>query len=248
MVDPNALANSFITDTNGDGIIQVTAFGDSITRGVGDFTPPGAFVEDASRPPGEAGYPLRMELQLGLPISNLGVPGDILSREGLIRFAAEVSATATDLVIISGGTNDAIAFITPSFFFSAIQTMINIAFAEGMQVALAGPPPTCCDEVFLDPFVAPMADVLKDLAQINDTPYADVRRGFLNTCGGGSSCFLLNEPEGVHPNTSGYDVVAEILIASLFSIDIFAPNGPMLLEQALGIAEGSVITQPDRVE
>jgi len=55
---------------NNDGKILLMAFGDSITAGVGDG--PGA--ENFPRPP--AGYPLRLQSLLGLPVVNDGDPGE----------------------------------------------------------------------------------------------------------------------------------------------------------------------------
>lgn len=241
------LPEPILGDINGDGMVTIDAFGDSITRGVGDGTSPGEVVEDASRPVGEAGYPLRLELSLGLPVSNLGDPGERLSREGLVRFINSIPARKPDIVIVSGGSNDAIDQINPSDFFRSVQTMINVARASGVTPVLASAPPSCCDASGFTPFIEAYDQEFRNLAVINDVPLADIGKGYSNTCRSLNTCFLLNRPEGLHPNSEGYDVSAEIIMATLLGIDLFAPDGPALLEQALDLPEGSIKTQPDDV-
>ena len=71
----SANAQGLLEDLNGNGVVEVVAFGDSITRGVGDFNAPGNIVSDAQAqnfPGGEAGYPLRLESFLGIGIQNAG--------------------------------------------------------------------------------------------------------------------------------------------------------------------------------
>lgn len=241
------LPEPLLGDINGDGVVTIDAFGDSITRGVGDGTFPGDEVEEASRPVGEAGYPLRLELALGLPVSNLGDPGERLSREGLVRFIESIPVRRPDIVIVSGGSNDAIDQINPSDFFRSVQTMINVARAAGVTPVLASAPPACCQASGFTPFIEAYDRQFVDLAVINEVEIADVGRGYFNTCRDLETCFLLNRPEGLHPNSEGYDVSSEIIMATLLGIDLFAPDGPALLEQALGLPAGSVKTQPDDV-
>ncbi len=239
------LPEPVIGDLNGDGVVQTDAFGDSITRGVGDFVSVGEEVESVGVPSGEAGYPLRIELLLGIPVSNLGIPGERLATRGLVRFAESQPDRRPDVVIISGGSNDAIDQVPATDYQRSVQTMINIARATGTLPVLAGVPETCCEHSGLNAFIRPYNSVLRTLAAVNEIPFADIERGYLNTCGGDSDCFLLNRPEGLHPNETGYDVSAEVILASLLGIDIFAPDGPDLLAQALGLPAGSVQTVPD---
>jgi lysophospholipase L1-like esterase len=234
-----------IGDLNGDGIVQTDAFGDSITRGVGDFAAPGEVVESASRPTGEAGYPLRLELLLGIPVSNLGVPGERLTTRGLVRFAQNQPSRRPDVVLISGGTNDAIDQLAQTDYQRSVQTMINIARATGTLPVLVGIPETCCEASGILENIRAFNNTLATLAFVNEIALADVQHAYRNTCRGSSKCFLLNIPEGTHPNEAGYDVSAEVVIATLLNIDIFAPDGPSLLEQALALEPGSVKTIPD---
>ena len=240
---PIPLPPPVIGDINLDGLVTLAAFGDSITRGVGDFSDPGDEVETASVPSGEAGYPLRVEFELGVPVSNLGKPGERLT-DGYRRFAATIPGLAPDIVIIGGGTNDSIGGISSIDFFHSLQTMINIAQASGIQPILITAPPTCCDAPAINSSLDSLNDIIRSLSTINEIPLADIKRAFSNTCRT-SSCRLLNRPEGVHPNEDGYDVASEVVIATLLGIDLFAPDGPQLLEAALNAQSGTVRTLPD---
>jgi len=245
-VDLASLNSSLLIDMNGDGVIQIDAFGDSITRGVGDFFPIGTFIEESTTPVSEAGYPLRLEQVLNLPVSNLGLPGERVVLDGLFRFASLFQGRGTDIVLLSGGTNDAIDQIFTNNFQTALQTMINIARAEGALPILVTPPPTCCDNSNLSQLVNGFNETTELVATINDLPLANIRRAFENTCGNFSgSCFLISTPEGIHPNITGYDVMTETILATLFNIDLFAPDGPAALDQVLGRPENSTITLPD---
>ena len=136
------LSQSLLFDMNGDGIVTVDAFGDSITRGVGDFAGAGEFVESVFDPVGEAGYPLRTELFLNIPIGNLGDPGERLTTQGMFRFAAQIPSRRPDIVVLSGGSNDGFERIDGGDFERAVQTMINIAKASGVQPVIMTSPGT----------------------------------------------------------------------------------------------------------
>jgi lysophospholipase L1-like esterase len=231
-------------DVNGNGSINIAAFGDSITRGVGDFNAVGDDVEHATTPSGEAGYPLRVERLLSIPVHNLGDPGERLSTQGLLRFAEIIPSLAPDFVAIGGGTNDALDQIYSSDFYRSVQTMINIAKAFNIEPILVTAPPACCGRTSLNPFLQAYNNEMRTLAVVNEIPVADVYHAYENTCRI-SSCHLLNQPEGVHPNTEGYDVSGEVVTATLLQINIFDPTGPSLLEQALSLPTGTIATVPD---
>lgn len=236
---------SLLVDHNGDGQISIAAFGDSITRGVGDFISPDSSVDSVTVPPeGEAGYPLRVEQFLSLPVANLGIPGERLTTQGVFIFASEIPARRPDIVIISGGSNDAIDRISVSRFARAIQTTINIADAVGTKAVLATTPPVCCNRSGLQPILDAYEAEWRTRAVVNELPLADVDRAYTNTCNR-SNCSLLNRPEGLHPNITGYDVSGEVVTATLLGIDLLEPNGPATLEAMLGLVPGSVTTVPN---
>ncbi len=242
MVDPDILAASYLQDNNGNEVLDIVAFGDSITRGVGDFISSDSTVTELQRDvSGEAGYPLRVETILNISVSNSGVPGEVIVEQGVKRFASTIPSLNPDVVIISEGANDAIFLESSTAVFRSMQTMVNIAYAVGAQPVLATVTPSCCDRAGRNQFVDSYNREFRSLAAANGLPIADI-----NVCGG-TNCVLLNRPEGLHPNIEGYDIMGETIIATLLRIDIFAPDGPMQLEQALNLPEGSVRTVPDPV-
>ncbi|MCC6220982.1 MAG: hypothetical protein IT291_07060 [Deltaproteobacteria bacterium] len=246
-VNRDYLLNSNIADYNSDGALTFAAFGDSITRGVGDTYAVGDTVHKTDPiDVGEAGYPLRVETVMGINVFNLGDPGETLSEEGLVRFAEKIPNLRPDIVFIGGGSNDAFSWISESDFFRSAQTMINIARASGSFPILHSTPPSCCEHSGIATFTEGYNRQLETLAAVNDLPFSNVNKGFTNTCKS-SKCYLLNLPEGLHPNIEGYDVMGEVVMASLLNIDLFAPNGPQSLELALNLPPGSVKTVPDAV-
>lgn len=246
-LDLSSVSDSLLQDFNGNGIIEIMAFGDSITLGRGDFNPPGIdsrLATPITRP--KAGYPLRLETWLGLPITNLGKSGEMLSYGGLARFAAELPRLRPDLVIIADGSNDAYHYVPNSEFVAAMQAVINISRVFGSRVLLVTFSPSCLIHAFVAPTLLQYSNELRVLAAVNESSFADVERAFQNSCEA-TSCDLLNLPEGLHPNINGYDVMAETIAATLLDIDLFAEDGPRTLEEALGLPEASVRTKPNPV-
>lgn len=239
-------AASILTDKNGDGTVRIGCVGDSITRGTGDGNAPGEEIETLVQPTGEAGYPFRIELALKVPVLNSGVPGQVFSTDGLSRFSRLVQSQPSDIFIVSGGANDSQLFTTVGAISRSAQTMINMIRALGRTPMLMTIPPICCNRVQFRGLTAQYNEEYRALASINQVKLANVEKGFVNTCKD-DKCFLLNLPEGLHPNTAGYDVMAEVVSASILNIDLFAPDGPTLLAQALGRAPGSIRTKPDPV-
>jgi lysophospholipase L1-like esterase len=236
--------NSYVQDFNNDGQITISAFGDSITRGTGDFIAAHSYSPSVFQPTTEAGYPLRIELTANLPVTNLGVPGEILSEQGLRRFLQEIPSTTPDIVILSGGSNDAVFQVHQNDYFRSVQIMINIAKAVGTQVVVANTPPSCCDHGGHHTFTDAYDYQLSRLAVLNDVPHVDVHGAFINTCGHREDCYLLNLPEGLHPNSEGYDVLGEAILAGLYKIDLTQPSGAAIYEAVFNLSQDSVSTKP----
>lgn len=220
------------------------AFGDSITRGVGDFIAPGQEIEMAFIPTSEAGYPLRLEPLLGVNVQNQGDPGESIHTFGLPRFVSVMQQLRPDIVIVLEGSNDSFAFITPDIFFHNYQVFVNVAKSLGIEIVVSTLVPTCCNHSGIRPFVNSYLEQIRRIAAVNAVPLADIAHAFANTCNL-NECRLLNLPEGLHPNTDGYDIIGEVQLATLLNIDLFAPDGPALLEQAVNLPAGSVKTVPD---
>lgn len=232
-----------IQDLNMDGVVTVLAFGDSITRGVGDFIKVGEEVSTRLPPPqGEAGYPLRLESVLGISVENKGIPGEFLSDSGIFRFARTVANSAADYVVISEGANDTFLSATSFELRRDMQAMINMAKALGKEPMIVTIPTPCCGHAGSVPFVNSYNLQFRDLADINKVLFADVEEAFDITCTT-NKCFLLNLPEGLHPNVKGYDAMAQTIMAAFLGIDILGPGGNILLAQALGVDPATIVVK-----
>jgi len=240
---------ALIKDRNGDGAIVTFAFGDSITRGVGDFIESGTDVQnmgDFTLPDTEAGYPLRVEAFLGLGVNNRGEPGERITGGTLPRLVEELRSHAADLVIIGGGSNDAAHAVSGEEVFVTAQTMINISRASGSEVALIKIIPSFGNHSSLNYFTQEYNRQYDLLAAVNGVTLVPLDRAFNNVCPDyESDCPLLNTPEGLHPNIEGYDVMGEMITASILGIDLLVPGNSLVFEQVLGLVPGSTKTVPD---
>ncbi len=242
---PELLSSSLLQDFNGNGLIEIVAFGDSITRGEGDFISPSSEVDVTPEASGEAGYAVRIEGYLGVQVANYGSPGESFVFGGLPRLIAYLSRNRPDVLILMEGSNDARLPASAPIYHRAFQTAINVARALGVKILIGTVPPVCCGHQFISGPIDTYNPVLRALAPVNDVALADINKAFTNTCGNVASCRLLNRPEGLHPNILGHDVIGENMVAAILNIDLLAPGGPALLEQALGLAPGSIHTVPD---
>jgi len=242
--DEETVPQSILFDHNGDGLVTIAAFGDSITRGEGDFQSSPTATEEAIDPGGrEASYPLRIESFLGIPVSNWGFSGEALTQGGEARFLSLIH-NRPDIVIIAEGSNDGRIPASPSQMYRALQKMINASRALDVEPVLTTLVPACCGHQFLQRFLDSYNPDIRTLATVNDVRLSDADHAFRNSCDL-NSCYLLTRPEGLHPDIQGYDVMGEAAISALLGINIFAPDGPTLYAQALGIDPTQVRTVPD---
>ncbi len=238
---------NLLQDFNGDGHLTILAFGDSITKGEGDFISPDSKVESTPPQTRPAGYPLRIETYLGVDVRNAGRPGESLTpADTLSRYISTVFNVRPDVVIIAEGTNDGRSGATAGLFYRRVQTMINIAKAVGAVPIITSIVQTTGGHQFLNGFISLYNQEIRVLATVNSLELSDANHAFNNTCSY-PDCRLLNRPEGLHPNIDGYDVMGEAMISALLKINLFAPDGPTLLSQALGIAVTDIKTIPDPV-
>ena len=246
-VTAEALNNSILYDHNGDGQVTVLAFGDSIVRGVGDFEEPGSDNPFISDPEGEAGFPLRLEQYTGVSTLNRGHRGERLSESGVARFVHLLAKERPDIAVILEGANDAMDQVSSDDYFHLMQTVINMAYVFGVEPVIVKLAPVTENHSGLLPFIESYNHQIDAIITYNNLTYADVYQAFVNTCSGVEDCYLLNLPEGLHPNIEGYDVIGEMVTASLLKINLLDPTGPALLEQALSLAPGSIKTVPNQV-
>jgi lysophospholipase L1-like esterase len=204
-----------LRDVTGDGQVEVLAFGDSITYGVGDGNNPGEYIPEIADSGSPRGYPKRVSATIGLPVSNAGVPGERLVRSGLERFPSLLVGSDIDTIVFMEGTNDAVFQTEGSQYRRAVQRVINVARAEGKSIVLATLPPPTSTRAALALFTNFYSSIVRDLGVINSVPVADVEQQFLSACADLNTCQLYNLPEGLHPNTAGYDAIAEVISATM---------------------------------
>ncbi len=217
VLNPAFASDRPLKDTNGDGQIEVLAFGDSITYGVGDGASPGAYVPDITESGSPRGYPVRLSALLGVPVYNAGVPGEELCTDGVERFPNLVVNSSVDVVIIKEGTNDTQRFVTTRTLSANLQRVINVARAEGKSVVLATLVPPTGDHAQFAGFSAVYSSAIRNVATSNSLPLADIEQAFFQVCPELTTCSLYNLPEGLHPNTAGYDMMTETIAAALGS-------------------------------
>lgn len=239
-----AQENSIATDVNGDGFVRILAFGDSITYGVGDGTRPGQTVDEIPVTDGTMGYPARIENLFGVIVDNRGFPGEEIAMGGAERFVRAVQNSTADLVILKEGANDSFRRLDRGTYSRLVQKMINVAHALGKEIVVATIPAACCNHDGRQPFTDSYSEVVRDLAFVNGLRFADIDRAWRTTCVNKEECELYNLPDGLHPNSVGYDVIAQTILSSLLGIDVFVPGGAALLEGALGLPPGSIIVKP----
>lgn len=211
----DAQAQAVLTDRNGDGEIEIVAFGDSITYGVGDGTAPGTYVAQITDSGAPRGYPLRLSEALGVTVLNAGVPGEELLVEGIFRIPELIVGGTADAIIIKEGVNDSVHLAETSSISTAYQTAINVARAEGKGVVIATIAPPTQMHSSLAPFTDSYSQAIRELAVLNSVPLADVQSAFVTACPVMSICSYYNLPEGLHPNTLGYDAISEVMLQAL---------------------------------
>ncbi len=228
---------SLLVDQNGDGAISIVAFGDSITYGIGDS----ADLENSE--PDFGGYPARLASLVGVSVANFGDPGEEFTDGGSRRFSSVIQGSTADIAVILEGSNDAFQQVDSGTYRRALQRSVNIAKAAGKKVLLVTLLTPCCEHGQLVPFVTSYSGIVEDVAGINEVPYADARLAWKTTCTSGA-CELYRLPEGLHPNPTGYDVLAQTIAAALVGVNVFEEGGAQNLESALGLAEGTVLVKP----
>jgi acyl-CoA thioesterase-1 len=201
----NGQSGSALEDVNHDGKIVILAFGDSITRGVGDGPDP------HDTPPAPAGYPLRLMNLLNVTVIDDGNPGEQTS-DGLPRLRRSLAANNPDYAIILEGTIDVLSGET-SQAVNNIRSMIDSVFAAGAVPILGTITPICCDTESRHPqsVILSYDDQLRVLARDTSVLLIDFYSAFSS---GSEADYvegkgLIHEPEGLHPTPAGYDLMAE---------------------------------------
>jgi len=208
---------------------QYVAFGDSITWGGGFF-----------------GYPPRLEALLAEKygagrVWNAGVGGEQTS-EGLARIDAVLSGTNSKYLLLMEGTNDAsnlLVSIDAADF--NLREMCRRAAAAGWTPLLATIPPRSdwvWDMASYRARIYDLNDRIRQAAFDLQIPLVDQFDAFMEYPAslGGYAALLF---DGVHPNSLGYQLLAETWFAALKIVKFDPPAPPLQpgLETKLDAAE-----------
>lgn len=163
----------------------ILAFGDSLTAGTGAGS--------------EESYPAVLAILTGRKVVNAGVPGEV-SADGVTRLPELLEREHPALLIICHGGNDLLAHQDHQMIAGNLRSMIRIAGERGVPVllvavpspALTLKPPPLYEELARE-FQIPIEQ--KVLARI-------LRKGTLKS-------------DYIHPNASGYRLLAEDLLKLL---------------------------------
>jgi len=210
-----AQGGGLLTDVTGDGAVTVVAFGDSITYGVGDGGNPGDYVDEIDRSGEPRGYPKRLSAAISAGVSNGGSPGERFLYDGFERLIPFIIGGDVDTVIFMEGSNDAVHRIEGRDYRIALQRSINVARAEGKNILLNTLPPPVALRSSLALYTTLYSSIIRDLGVINSVSVADIEQRFRETCPDLDNCRLYNIPEGLHPNTAGYDAISQVVAEAL---------------------------------
>jgi lysophospholipase L1-like esterase len=240
-------STSILEDRNADSLVSVVAIGDSLTAGLGDSLPAGIEVLELNGSEYGEGYPGRLSRYLGVPVENEGIAGEFLTSGGADRVPSELQSSQADCAIIFEGLNDAFFRTSSADVGRAFQRIANVGHVFGRTIVLVTSPPPCCTRAGRDVFVEAYNAEIRRVASENNLIVADVARAWATTCQSKEACELFNVPEGLHPNKTGYDVIAQTIAAAILGIDIFAVDGAAKLASTTGLPLESIKVKPSRV-
>ncbi len=188
---------------------RVLAFGDSITVGHGDG---GVLCPDPSSP---GGYPPRLQLGLAVRgidamVLNYGACGE-RTDSGVTRIDGVLGAGG-DVIVLMEGTNDVSARLSFETTVFNLNEMANKAVLAGVEPVLASivprGPDSGTDTNNGKTFT--IGNELRIDAAENDWAFADPFTALFTQ----PSFFELYYFDQLHPNSAGYDIIAESMVAA----------------------------------
>lgn len=207
--------DGILSDSNEDGLISIATFGDSITFGIGDNIAPGEVVEMAPMSIRPAGYPLRLSRDIGIVVENGGLPGELFTEGGSLRALQLLQASPADLFLLLEGTNDGVFRVSPTLYSLELQKVVNIARVLGKRIVPMTLPVPCCDRAGQALFTDAYSSAIREIGVVNEMDVIDIESAWKRACPVAEDCSLLNRPEGIHPNTAGYDFISDIILPIL---------------------------------
>lgn len=151
-------------------------------------------------------------------VVNRGI-GAQTSAQVLVRFRADVIGLRPATVHILVGTNDVAGNngpTSPADFQNNIESMVDLARANGIRVILGSIPPSAAfswrPTMQPGPRIVALNQWLRDYAKRNGLTYVDYHRA-LQGPGGALEATLGND--GVHPNRDGYAIMKRLAEAAI---------------------------------
>lgn len=149
--------------------------------------------------------------------------GGQTSYQFLLRFRRDVVALNPEIVVLNYGTNDIALNSGPydeDLTFENVKTMVDIARANGIKVALASCLPA--EGFSWRPEVTDAMDKIRHLnarvrayAEAEGIVYVDYFNALVNAEGTAMAPEYSDEQIAVHPNAAGYAVMERVLLAAL---------------------------------
>lgn len=168
---------------------KIVALGDSITFGY-PFTPEDSWVGILRR-------------ERGWDIVNKGVNGDTL--DGMLeRFERDVQSFSPDMLIVTGGTNDAFNEYSLESMENNLREIIKKAKALGIKPVTGIPIPA--DDPAVEKKLEKFRGFLKEFCFREGIPYIDFYRALAGDSGRIKPEFDF---DGVHPSREGYRAMAK---------------------------------------
>jgi lysophospholipase L1-like esterase len=191
--------------------INVAAFGDSITRGWPYHQ------NDANGIANNGGYIPGLQSKLrsawtqvsGVTVYNWGHPGELVTTEGRSRIS-QVLNSNPDYVLIMEGTNDLPFGIGTGAVFNALSGIINDVSASGAKPVIGTLLPRFDHNSNQNGNIQSINSNLRDLATQNGYALADLYNATPN--------WNTNMTDGLHPNTTGYSIMANSWFAALQTV------------------------------
>ena len=204
-------------------ISEVVAFGDSITRGDRRF--------DTQN---KGGYPGRLQNMMrqtdpAAIVHNFGRDGE-MTAEGLSRVTSVLQQVRGDAFTLLEGTNDINEVVNGNMSFDAIERNLagiaskaaNAGHRVFYTTLLPRPPSANLDRRNILTFA--LSRGIRDLAYRQQRDLVDVYEVFFYSPGAFSRLYSPNAAGGVgHPNSPGFDVMADIFFDAVRDVDSIGP-------------------------
>jgi lysophospholipase L1-like esterase len=180
----------------------VVGLGDSITFGIFDTG-----VESCSESyRSTAGYCPRLEGLSGKTVINEGVCGEE-SSGGLSRISGVLARWKPGVILIDYSPND--IFNGSDAVISNLREMIATARANKTVPILGTLVPAVGEHQGWEPFIETLNPKILALCKEEDVPCADHYKAFVNNSSYIEMPYSLLSSDGLHPNSAGYELMAE---------------------------------------